>query len=107
MKRVLNNIVLKFVVTNPVKTGIHYILLIAILTLSSCTDVIEVEVPTEAPRLVIEASINWEKETVGNNQTIKLSRSTPYFDTNGAEPVLGCFCKNNKRYPGDCFYIYR
>ena len=70
MKRVLNNIALKFVVTNPVKTGIHYILLISILTLTSCTDVIELDVPSEAPRLVIEASINWEKETIGNNQRI-------------------------------------
>ena len=93
MKRVLNNTVLKFVVTNPVKTGIHYILLIAILSLTSCTDVIELDVPSEAPRLVIEASINWEKETIGNNQRIKLSKSTPYFDTNGAEPVLGASVK--------------
>ena len=93
MKRVLNNIALKFVVTNPVKTGIHYFILISILTLTSCTDVIELDVPSEAPRLVIEASINWEKETIGNNQTIKLSRSTPYFDTNGAEPVLGASVK--------------
>ena len=103
MKRVLNNTVLKFVVTNPVKTGIHYILLIAILTLTSCTDVIEVEVPTEAPRLVIEASINWEKETVGNNQTIKLSRSSPYFDTNGAVSVLGASVKITNDTQGTVF----
>ena len=103
MKRVLNNTVLKFVVTNPVKTGIHYILLISILTLTSCTDVIEVEVPTEAPRLVIEASINWEKETVGNNQTIKLSRSSPYFDTNGAVSVLGASVKITNDTQGTVF----
>ena len=93
MKRVFNHIALKSTVSSPIKTGVHYFILMAILSLSSCTDVIELEVPTEAPRLVIEASINWEKETVGNNQGIKLSKSTPYFDTNGTEPVLGASVK--------------
>ena len=103
MKRVLNNIALKFVVTNPVKTGIHYFILISILTLTSCTDVIELDVPSEAPRLVIEASINWEKETTGNNQRIKLSKSTPYFDTNGVEPVLGASVKITNDTNGTVF----
>lgn len=47
----------------------------------SCEDVINVEVQEGPNRLVVEASLDWEKETVGNNQTIKLSESTPYFDT--------------------------
>ena len=93
MKRVFNNIALKSMVISPVKTSLHYVVFMAILSLSSCTDVIELDVPSEAPRLVIEASINWEKETVGNNQGIKLSKSTPYFDTNGTEPVLGASVK--------------
>ena len=103
MKQVLKFISLKNILTSPIKTGIHYITCIAILTLTSCTDVIEVEVPTEAPRLVIEASINWEKETVANNQRIKLSRSTPYFDTNGAEPVLGASVKITNDTQGTVF----
>ena len=69
-------------------TYFNYTILILILTFTSCIDVIEVDVPTEEPRLVIEASINWEKGTVGNNQVIKLSKSTPYFDANGNVPVL-------------------
>ena len=93
MKKVFNHIALKSTLISPIKTGVYYFILMAILSLSSCTDVIELEVPTEAPRLVIEASINWEKETVGNNQGIKLSKSTPYFDTNGTEPVLGASVK--------------
>jgi len=93
MKKVFNHIALKSTVSSPVKTGVYYFILMAILSLSSCTDVIELDVPSEAPRLVIEASINWEKETVGNNQRIKLSKSTPYFDTNGTEPVLGASVK--------------
>ena len=93
MKRVFKNIALKSTRISAIKTGVHYFILMAILSLSSCTDVIELDVPSEAPRLVIEASINWEKETVGNNQRIKLSKSTPYFDTNGTEPVLGASVK--------------
>ena len=103
MKRVLNNIALKSMVTSPVKIGIHYFILVAILSLSSCTDVIELDVPSEASRLVIEASINWEKETVGNNQTIKLSRSSPYFDTNGAVSVLGASVKITNDTQGTVF----
>ncbi len=57
------------------------LMFILIAMLVSCEDVIDVEVPTASPRLVVEASINWEKGTTGNNQTIKLSTSTPYFDT--------------------------
>lgn len=48
----------------------------------ACTEVIDVDVPVAEPRLVIEASIDWEKGTSGNTQTIKLSTSTPYFNEN-------------------------
>ncbi|RPE00927.1 DUF4249 domain-containing protein [Aureibaculum marinum] len=47
----------------------------------SCEDVIDVNVPQSEPRLIIDASINWFKGTSGNNQSIKLSLSAPYFDT--------------------------
>lgn len=57
------------------------LMLIFFAMLISCEDVIDVEVPTASPRLVVEASINWEKGTTGSNQIIKLSTSTPYFDT--------------------------
>lgn len=43
--------------------------------------VIDVDVQTGPSRLVIEASLDWEKGTTGSNQIIKLSKSTPYFDT--------------------------
>ena len=64
-------------------------LLITVFFFSACTDVIDVEVPTEEAKLVIEASINWEKETSGSDQTIYLSKSTPFFDTNGNVTVVG------------------
>ena len=71
------------------KRILNSILLITVLFFSACTDVIDVEVPTEEAKLVIEASINWEKETSGSDQTIYLSKSTPFFETNGTVPVVG------------------
>ncbi len=49
---------------------------------SSCEDVIDVDVPNAPPRLVIDASINWFKGTLGNEQVIKLTLSAPYFNEN-------------------------
>ncbi|GAA4241330.1 MULTISPECIES: DUF4249 domain-containing protein [Winogradskyella] len=46
----------------------------------SCEDVIDVNLNEAEPRLVIEASINWLKNTPGNEQSIKLSLSAPFFD---------------------------
>ena len=51
------------------------------LSISSCEDVIDVKLDTAAPRLVIEASIDWFKNTSGNVQTIKLSTTTGYYST--------------------------
>ena len=68
---------------------INFLALLLLVFFTACTDVIDVEVPSEEPRLVIEASINWEKGTSGSNQTIYLSKSTPFFETNGNVPVSG------------------
>lgn len=62
------------------KYSIFKILLVIIVCSTSCTDIVDVDVPEAAPRLVVEASIDWEKNTQGNNQSVKLSLSTPYFD---------------------------
>ncbi len=85
------------------KIYINFIALLLTLTFSSCTDVIEVDVPSEEPRLVIEASIDWDKETIGNNQTIKLSMSSPYFNSNGNEPVIGASVKITNNTNGSEF----
>jgi hypothetical protein len=69
---------------------IAFLLCLGIVT--SCEDVIDVEVPSADPRLVIEASLDWEKGTTGANQTIKLSLSTPFFETT-ASPVIGASVK--------------
>jgi len=70
------------------KKILKYVFILISLFLVSCTDVIDVELQTGPPRLVIEASLNWEKGTVGNNQMIKLSISTPYFDSTDSEEVI-------------------
>lgn len=64
-------------------------LLIGSITFFGCEDVIDVDVPTALPRLVIEASLDWEKDTTGSDQIIKLSMSTPFFDTDEITTVTG------------------
>lgn len=51
------------------------------LLVISCEDVIEVDLDTAAPRLVIDASIDWVKNTLGNEQKIILSTTTGYYST--------------------------
>ncbi len=63
------------------KASIKLTLILLSLVWISCEDPITVDLNDAAPRLVVEASLDWEKGTSGNEQTIKLSTSTPYFDT--------------------------
>lgn len=49
---------------------------------TSCEEVIKVDVDTATPRLAVEAVINWQKGTVGNMQSIKLTTTTGYFENN-------------------------
>ena len=50
--------------------------------LTSCEDVIDIDLNSAEPRLVIDASIDWVKGTAGNEQSIILSLSAPYFSDN-------------------------
>lgn len=61
------------------KTVIKLLILTIGLFLTSCEDVIDVELNTAAPRLVVDASIDWERNTSGNEQKIKLSTTTGYY----------------------------
>ncbi|SFZ94542.1 protein of unknown function [Flaviramulus basaltis] len=74
---------------------IYFKSLIILFTIifTSCTDVIDVDVPTSEPRLVIEATIEWEKGTTGNEQLIKLSTSVPYFSSTTNNIVTGASVK--------------
>lgn len=74
--------------------SLKYIIAIIIITLTAaCTKVVDVDVPEAPPRLVVDASINWAKGTLGNEQVIKLSTSTPYFDNNTFVPAIGASVK--------------
>ncbi|MGQ1910106.1 DUF4249 family protein [Marinifilum sp. RC60d5] len=68
---------------------IVYILTITLLLFSACTKVVNVDVPEADSKLVIEASLDWEKNTSGNVQNIKLSKSTPYFSDDQNITVTG------------------
>lgn len=68
-------------------------LILLCIGITSCEDVIEIEVPTAKARLVIEASLDWQKGTTGNNQTIKLSTSNPYFEKAASRIVTGASVK--------------
>lgn len=75
------------------KTFIKSIITLLILSLASCEDVIDVPVQTAPTRLVIEASLDWEKGSTGNEQTIRLSNSTAFFDTTSNTAVTGASVK--------------
>ena len=53
--------------------------IVSVLSLTSCEEVVKVDLDTAPAKLVIDASINWEKGTSGNEQTIKLSTTTGYY----------------------------
>ena len=65
------------------KTYSYIILLLTVaLSFTSCEEVINVDLNTAKPRLVIDAALKWEKGTDGAIQKIKLSTTTGYFDQN-------------------------
>lgn len=63
--------------------NIKYIalLFLAVLSFSSCEEVVDVDLKTAPPRLVIDASIDWIKGTDGATQKIKLTTTTGYFQS--------------------------
>jgi hypothetical protein len=54
-------------------------LLLLLFIIVSCEKVIEVDLNTSEPKLVIDASIKWKKGTLGNQQTIKLSTTGNFY----------------------------
>ena len=56
-----------------------YLVYSSCTVLFSCTKVVNVDLQTAEPKLVIDASVDWVKGTTGNEQTIKLSTTTGYY----------------------------
>ena len=77
------------------KINILLILILAVF-LNGCEDVVSIDLKTDAPKLVIEASINWYKGTSGREQKIKLTTTTDYY-SNQVPTVSGATVsiKNN------------
>ncbi|MBK0369059.1 DUF4249 domain-containing protein [Flavobacterium agrisoli] len=46
---------------------------------TSCEEVIDLDLDTAAPKLVIEAGIYWQKGTPGNEQFVQLTTTTDYY----------------------------
>lgn len=69
--------------------NIKYIIAsISMLFLASCEEVVELDLDTAKPRLVVDASINWIKGTDGSQQTIILTTTAGYYDET-VPPVSG------------------
>jgi hypothetical protein len=52
-----------------------------VLLFLSCDKVVELDLETGDPKIVIDAEIIWEKGTSGNQQSIKITRMAPYYST--------------------------
>lgn len=51
------------------------------LLVTGCEKVVTADLSTAAPRLVVDASIDWVKNTAGNEQKIVLSTTTGYYSS--------------------------
>jgi len=79
----------------------HIYIVFILFSFFSCEDVIDVDVPESEPRLVIDASIDWYKGTAGNEQSIKLTLTAPFFNE-GVPPANNAIVfitdQNNNTY---------
>jgi hypothetical protein len=66
---------------------INFLLLFA-LTFSSCQEVIDLELPVQDPRLVIEGELNyWAEQPENNEARVVVSRSGNYYDEDTFIPI--------------------
>ncbi len=70
------------------KNILKFITISLLIIATSCQDVVDIPLNTDSPKLVIEASINWQKGTTGAVQKIKLTTTTNYY-TNNIPTVSG------------------
>lgn len=84
------------------KNYIKLLLALFTVALTGCEDVIDVDVQTNTLRLVVEASLDWEKGTTGNEQLITLRTSTPFFETESTN-VTGAEVSVTNNATGEVF----
>ncbi|MGX7668697.1 DUF4249 domain-containing protein [Flavobacterium pedocola] len=63
------------------KNLLYTTILLLVVAFVSCEDAINVPLDTAEPKLVIDASIKWQKGSAGNEQKIKLTTTTDYYNT--------------------------
>lgn len=82
------------------KKHIWFLILFSVLTIS-CEDVVSVDMETAAPRLVVDASINWYKNSHGESQYIRLTTTSSFYETE-VPPASGAIVRvHNSR--GEAF----
>lgn len=59
----------------------QFILATCALLLIRCEEVVKVDLETLDPEIVVDASIDWQKGTSGSTQTITITTTTGYYDT--------------------------
>jgi hypothetical protein len=67
---------------------LYIALILTSFSILSCEDVVDVDLDTANPKLVIDASLKWQKGETGNVQTIKLSTTTDFY-SNTIPPATG------------------
>ncbi|PXY47343.1 DUF4249 domain-containing protein [Flavobacterium hydrophilum] len=50
-----------------------------VITFSSCEETVTLDLETGETKIVVDAEIIWLKGTTGNQQTIKISKTAPYY----------------------------
>lgn len=76
---------------------IHILLMLFIaLCITSCEKVIELDLETAQERLVIQGLLQWEKDTDGAEQTIKLSKTGSFYDSK-IVPAIGAVVSVTKQ----------
>ena len=65
------------------------VLIMAFPLFTACEKVIELDLDTQEKELVIDAHIDWEKGTTGQEQTILLSYTQPYYSQETPEGASG------------------
>lgn len=79
----------KYIMQNNGVMSYNWLFALVILCLlSACTEVVDIELIEGKERLVVDAAINWEKNTDGNEQSIYLSTSLGFFEQTSS-PVIG------------------
>ncbi|TDO73551.1 uncharacterized protein DUF4249 [Flavobacterium chryseum] len=75
--------------------------LLLVLFFSSCEDVVTLDLKNGETKIVVDAEIIWLKGTTGNEQTIKISKTAPYYN-NTTPKVSGAQVRVENR-DGDVF----